>query len=160
MQTRRMPLSVCEELDRQSRAFIWGESEGKRKVHLVSWDDIFKPKDQGGLGFRKRAEMNKASLVGWRFFMEKDRLWTIVLHNKYPMPSRGVQLEKPTQGASYVWKGIVNSWNEVNEAVKWVVGNGKLARFWLDRWIMDKPLLEYAFGPVDQAKLQAKIADL
>lgn len=49
----------------------------------------------------------------------------------------------------------MNSWNEVNEAVKWVVGNGKLARFWLDRWIMDKPLLEYAFGPVDQAKLQA-----
>lgn len=83
-------------------------------------------------GSRAKAEMNKASLVGWRFFMEKERLWTRVLHNKYPMPSRGVQLEKPTQGASYVWKVIVNSRNEVNEAMKWVVGNGKLARFELD----------------------------
>ena len=32
--------------------------EGKKKLHLVSWDKICRRKDSGGLGLRKARDVN------------------------------------------------------------------------------------------------------
>ena len=66
MQSLKMPNLVCEKLDRKSKAFLWGDNEERRRVHMVSWDDICKPKGMGGLGLRKAKTIRPLlqSLVG------------------------------------------------------------------------------------------------
>ena len=54
---------TCKEIDKVVRDFVWGSSEGDRKMHLVNWDDICKPKCLGGLGLRKAEDNNKIFLM-------------------------------------------------------------------------------------------------
>ncbi|XVE72950.1 hypothetical protein DITRI_Ditri11bG0078600 [Diplodiscus trichospermus] len=53
MQTLKMPVALCQEIDKICRCFIWGHDGDTRKVHLVSWDTLCRPKEFGGLGIRQ-----------------------------------------------------------------------------------------------------------
>lgn len=68
MQTTKLPVSVCDELDRLNRIFFWGGSEKRTKVHLCQWRLVYRPKCKGGLSFKKSSAMNQALLakIGWR----------------------------------------------------------------------------------------------
>lgn len=72
-------------VDRLSCNFLWGSSENKKKLHLIGWKKITKPKKEGGLGIQTTKEKNKALLakLNWRFNTEKDSLWARVLSQKY-----------------------------------------------------------------------------
>jgi len=52
MQKIRLPRSICDEVDRKVRRFLWGGTANVRKVHLVNWNSVTKPKELGGLGIR------------------------------------------------------------------------------------------------------------
>ena len=54
----KIPKGVAKEINRLQAAFLWGDSEVKRKVHMVSWEVVTKPKCHGGLGVRKISEVN------------------------------------------------------------------------------------------------------
>lgn len=49
----------------------------KKKLHLVGWNKIIKPKDEGGLGIQQARAKNIALLakLNWRLYHEKDSLW-------------------------------------------------------------------------------------
>ena len=36
----RLPRSVAKELDQIQAVFLWGDSDVRRKVHLVKWKDL------------------------------------------------------------------------------------------------------------------------
>ena len=40
----RMPKAVAKQIDRIQAGFLWGDTELKRKVHLVKWDEVTKSK--------------------------------------------------------------------------------------------------------------------
>ena len=44
---------VLNNLDKVNKNFIWGSSKDKKKIHMVSWDKITKPKARGGIRHRK-----------------------------------------------------------------------------------------------------------
>lgn len=50
MQTTSLQTTTTNDLDKICNDFLWGEKEGKKKLHLVSKDITFCPKEQGGLG--------------------------------------------------------------------------------------------------------------
>ncbi|CAN1172043.1 Putative ribonuclease H protein At1g65750 [Linum perenne] len=60
MQTLVLPVTVTNRIDAIIRNFVWGGSLVKFKVHLLAWDRICRPNDQGGLGLRKAKELNQA----------------------------------------------------------------------------------------------------
>lgn len=50
MQGVALPRRVLNSLDKISRFLIWGSTTEKKKLHLLSWKKIAKPKKDGGLG--------------------------------------------------------------------------------------------------------------
>ena len=50
MQTVALPISVCKEVERMARSFLWGNNEQVRKTSLINWKTVSMPKAYGGLG--------------------------------------------------------------------------------------------------------------
>lgn len=44
MQSAALPKYVCEEIDRKCRKFLWGDMDGERHMHTVSWSKVCRPK--------------------------------------------------------------------------------------------------------------------
>lgn len=72
MSVIKLPAAFCDEFDRICRSFIWGESDGAKKIHLVTWDELCKPKECKGLGLTSTKEKNVVVLgkLGWRLFTD------------------------------------------------------------------------------------------
>ena len=77
MQGVALPSHLCEKLDKISRDFLWGTTKKKKKMHLVGWNKIIKPKEEGGLGIQATNAKNIALLakLNWRMFHERESLW-------------------------------------------------------------------------------------
>lgn len=64
--------TVCNKLDAIVRSFWCGHDLGTRKLHLVNWETICKPKRQGGLGFKKFSLFNQAQTPS---FMDLEKYY-------------------------------------------------------------------------------------
>ena len=76
-----IPTHVAYKIERMQRDFLLGDS----KTHLVGWDKVCAPLENGGLGVRKLTTFNRA-LLGkwlWRFGIEETRLWRRVIALKF-----------------------------------------------------------------------------
>ena len=107
----------------------------ERKAHLVNWERVCVGKEEGGLGLRKLAPLNKA-LLGkwvWRFAWAKDEMWKRVLVAKYGQEEFGWRTKKENGAFGVgVWKEILKEadWCWANTTFK--VGKGTRIRFWKD----------------------------
>lgn len=81
MQTSKLPAAICDDVECMCHDFIWGSTLEMRKNHLISWDTICSPKEEGGLGFRSLRMVNAAYLMklGWGLVWNRDALWVQVL---------------------------------------------------------------------------------
>lgn len=55
-----LPNMILRKIDRIHRNFIWGTTEVKKKMHLLSWKVVTRPKELGGLGIQRAPDKNKA----------------------------------------------------------------------------------------------------
>ncbi|KAF7801766.1 ribonuclease H [Senna tora] len=62
MQHSTIPKGIIDEIEKLERAFLWGSTPDKRKLHQISWSKISTPKNAGGLGIRSLKNMNTAFL--------------------------------------------------------------------------------------------------
>lgn len=162
MSTIKLPASILNKLDKVSRNFLWGSSTGERKLHLVSWKIVCRPKGEGGLGIRTACEMNKALLgkLGWRLLHDTSSLWAKVLRSKYKV--RDLKDQSWTivkSNWSSTWRSVGVGLREVIYAGhSWVVGDGHTVKFWSDKWLSDKPLLAAVTSslPVEYESLTAR----
>jgi hypothetical protein len=85
MMAEAIPKACLNEIQKFQRAFIWGDDNGGRKYHAVSWENVTLPKAYGGLGMRRLVQMNKACLkkLGWALRSGKEALWIEVIKDKY-----------------------------------------------------------------------------
>lgn len=144
MQSSPLPASTCKDIDLRCRRFLWGEQEGLKKIHLVSWDTVCSSKREGGLGLRQAKHQNDAFMMklAWGLISKRDDLWVRFLREKYLCGSDlmpHINMKKP---GSQVWLGIKRVWNNVRDSTRWKLGNGSSIRFWKDHWLpgMDKLL--------------------
>lgn len=59
----KVPETICDKLDAITRAFWWGHDPGICKLHLINWNEVCKPKKEGGVGLKKFKPMNQAMLA-------------------------------------------------------------------------------------------------
>ena len=64
-------------VDKLNRDFLWGSTENKKKIHMVNWKKVTKPKKDEGLGLQAAKEKNTPLLakLNWRIHHEKESLW-------------------------------------------------------------------------------------
>ncbi|KAJ1408102.1 Reverse transcriptase zinc-binding domain [Sesbania bispinosa] len=137
MQACKTPVSICDEVERLCRDFIWGSNADKKRVHLVSWDSICKPKSHGGLGFRSLKILNEAYTLklAWHLINRQDLLRVQIMRTKYKSGSIAMPRVKAHGTDSHIWKAIVKVWPKLEEATLWIIGNGKDVNFWNDNFL-------------------------
>ena len=58
-----LPSSVCEQIDKRFKRFLWNRGDNAQGKASVAWKDVCKPKSQGGLGIKSVQLWNKALMV-------------------------------------------------------------------------------------------------
>jgi ribonuclease HI len=84
--------------------------------------------------------MNRACLMklAWNLCYGKDSLWTRVIKSKYKKRGEWCLSQK---NSSPLWKGIAAVWELTSANSRWLIGDGKTAKFWEDKWLSNLPEL-------------------
>ncbi|KAL8167476.1 LOW QUALITY PROTEIN: hypothetical protein V2J09_008975 [Rumex salicifolius] len=151
MNSLLLPSRVCSKLNSINNSFIWGESEGRRKIHLLPWDDVCEPKKFRGLGLRK-TEIANTTILGNKLGSSSPReLAYGVITAKYGVNFENGSITKSKNPKClHNWAGIRWCMREVIlRGIKWNVHNGMKCCFWFDRWLGEAPLSTVCLHPLD-----------
>lgn len=144
MSLYRMSEGVVKAIEGIQSKFLWGNSELKRKIHMISWSKIKQDWEHGGLNVRGLRDMNDALLLKWwwRFGSEKNSFWRQVVCAKYKLDSNNWLPDMEIRGnISLAWKDILlikhrspATFIKFMENIRWSIGNGIQTSFWSDPW--------------------------
>lgn len=107
MMSYKMPITLCDKMQKMINAFWWSASERKKPIHWVKASVLAKEKVDGGMGFRNLSLLNDAFLIkqAWRMFTEPELFVSKVFKGRYfsrvGLPEAGIG-SRP----SHVWRGI------------------------------------------------------
>ena len=59
----KIPNSLCDDLTSMILNFWWGQKGEERKMSWFSWEKMFEPKADGGMGFQQLKQFNLALLA-------------------------------------------------------------------------------------------------
>jgi hypothetical protein len=137
MMTAAIPKACLNEIQKIQRGFIWGDDNGSRKYHAVSWENVTLPKSHGGLGIRRLVQMNKACLMklGWAIRSGEEALWIEVLQGNYGRGTSNLAYAEAKVQDSSLWKSLTNTWNLFNLYEFWTIGKGDTVKAWTDKWL-------------------------
>ena len=137
----RAPNSVCKSITIIQRRFLWGWGKDTKPISSVSWENMCKAKEEGGLGLTDIRNFNYALLAKWRWRWLSDEggKWKELLESKYGIDSESVQT--PIKRQPWWWRdlhrvcreGEGDGWFQAE--IGWKLGRGDRARFWEDVWI-------------------------
>ncbi|XP_061375716.1 uncharacterized protein LOC133317851 [Gastrolobium bilobum] len=162
MQTSVLPALICHDLEKHTRSFVWGSSASRRRVHLVNWEKLCSPKEEGGLNLRSLCSFNKAFVMklGHGLLTNSDALWVHVLRNKYGVGEDLITFLSIRSNVSNLWRGITKSWGDIQAGSRILIGDGINTKFWTDRWLPNLALLESkACAPIPDDFMDWKVAD-
>ncbi|CAN1163134.1 Putative ribonuclease H protein At1g65750 [Linum perenne] len=144
MQTAVLSDAICDKIDQRIRSFVWGAEAGKRKLHLVKWEEVCKPKEMGGLGLRSAKALNQAYLLklAWGLLKNPTELWAEVLLTKYFHRRSEGLVPRATKRFSALWRGIKEVWQFLNLGMQWGIKNGRNTKFWSEKWIDSGQILQ------------------
>jgi hypothetical protein len=140
MSVFKLPMALCDDLNRMIRNYWWGSKKGKRKTHWKSWDAITHPKRQGGLGFKDFRLFNQALLArqAWRLLTKPESLYATVLKARY-YPNGRLEDTVFAGNASSTWQAIQYGLELIKKGLVWRVGDGSQIRIWRDPWLPRPP---------------------
>ena len=112
----------------------------------ISWKDLCKSKEEGGLGIRDIRKFNYALMAKWkwRYISNEKGRWKEVLDSKY-----GLKLDNglvPVKYQSWWWRDLTSICREgggegwFQDEVGWKIGSGDKIRFWEDMWVGNSKL--------------------
>ncbi|CAN1178992.1 Putative ribonuclease H protein At1g65750 [Linum perenne] len=137
MQTSVLPATLCEEIDKRIRNFVWGSSNENRRIHLVSWEKTCDAKENGGLGLRMAKQLNRAYMIKLAFIFLKnpDALWVRVLQAKYFKEIGETLIPTHKASQSPIWRAISREWPFMLQGSRAAVRNGRDTLFWTTRLV-------------------------
>lgn len=132
-----IPNKVCNRMDGLIRRFSWkpNKHEG-RFLAWKSWESLYCPRSDGGLGFKKSKFMNSALLakLAWMMASKRDSLCIRILRVKYKVKDDWLRTEA-ARNASLIWKAIEKTRKVVRKGACFIIGDEELVDVWLDPWV-------------------------
>ena len=100
-----IPTHMANKIERLQMDFLWGDS----KTHLIGWQKVCAPLENGGLAVRKLTTFDKALLGKWLwwFGIEKTRFWRRFITLKFGEELGGwtSKLDRGVHGCG-LWRSI------------------------------------------------------
>lgn len=105
----------------------------------MKWQELCKPKNQGGMGFKDLALFNDALLVKqtWHLLHDTQSLFYQVFKAKFFHNSLVMEAKNPV-GASYAWKSIIKEREVIKRGALWHIFLGNSVQVWGDNWLHKK----------------------
>jgi hypothetical protein len=132
------PRFVLTTIKNLQRNFIWQGFNTGKKIALVSWDKLCRPKEQGGLGLRDPFIMNKvlSAKIWWRWLKIPKDLWARLWRKKYApnVAEKNLIRWNEDNPGSLIWTAARQNRQLVTEHAFWEIRNGKTTLFWQDSW--------------------------
>lgn len=81
----------------------------------------------------------------WRFLVEGGSLWHSIISCRYSLDLNGVDCNShSSRSMSLIWKNVIKIFPLFSPNTRFMIGNGRLIKFWKDLWWDDHPL-SYVF---------------
>ena len=135
-----IPCSILQKLRKLMFNFLWGSTDTSFKFHLTKWNDISRPKSQGGWGIKDLTCFNKALRLNvfWKALHSKG-LWFQVLQAKYLNGKSVVDWIRSkdfcTRNISLFWRGFLQVLPWMGKHLSWQIGNGECILLGLDPFV-------------------------
>lgn len=132
----KLPLRLCNDIEKLVRNFWWGQRGDRRKIHSVKWDEMCNPKIEGGMGFKDFTLFKSALLAKqtWLLLHNKNSLFYRVFKSKF-FPNCLVMDAKDSQNGSYEWRSILKGRDFIKNGARWRIGNGNPVNIWSENWL-------------------------
>ncbi|KAK4384352.1 hypothetical protein Sango_3069400 [Sesamum angolense] len=133
-------LGVLKMLERKMRTFLWQGPSGEGQAK-VAWDQICKPKAEGGLGLRSLIIMNQALILKqlWRILQnDGSSIWVDWIQQNRLRHSTIWTFNRST--GSWCWKKMLKLRPILQRGVHYKVGDGSSFSLWQDPWHERGPL--------------------
>eukprot|EP00253_Pinus_taeda_P024699 PITA_24699 len=140
------PKYVTDQIATLRRNFLWQGGKGnEKKLHLVKWDTVKRPIDEGGLQIRDPSFINKSlgDKLLWKIISDPSHPISIILQSKYSDKEaiRKMQIQS-TAASLQVWRLCCKSSEFFKKHMYRIPGNGKSTQLSKDRIMGKDPLAE------------------
>jgi ribonuclease HI len=138
MQINWLPQSVCDDLDKSVRRFIW-KGTGDTGMHMVNWKKITQPRKFGGLGVRCARSQNVALLgkLIWEILQSPDKLWVSLFRDRYLQGK--LPFNTTVTGGSVIWNAVAKALHILKDGFTLKIGDGE-SSFWYESWVVKERL--------------------
>ncbi|XP_057248280.1 uncharacterized protein LOC130590240 [Beta vulgaris subsp. vulgaris] len=159
MQTNIIPMGVLDELQKNTKRFLWNKVGQRHYISRTSWSQVCYPMMAGGLGIRdlKRWNICFMAKLGWKFLTQPNKLWVQVLKAKYCKNSNLLDA-MPNQSQSTIWRDILKGRDLLNKGLVYNVGNGEDISLWYHHWVGNEPLYKHPDINIPDSKAHWRVA--
>ncbi|KAJ9541737.1 hypothetical protein OSB04_028243 [Centaurea solstitialis] len=136
------PSSVVHELEGILRAFLWAQGGVVQGKCRIAWSDVCRPKDCGGLGFKRLSIWNRALIAKniWDILVARPTLWVTWLRGLNVHAANFWVIRK-----SNAWFWVLRKMMELRDVlrphIKVIIGDGRNTHAWEDTWLDCGPLV-------------------
>ena len=127
----KLPIGLCHEIEALIIKkiiiiiIIWGQRGEGRKVHWIKWEELCKPKTQGGMRFKDLERFNDALLAKqtWQLLHDKTSLFYRVFKANF-FPNSTIMEAANLSSTSYAWHSILRGTEVIKRGAIWRIGDG------------------------------------
>lgn len=125
----RLPRSCLREIDKLCSGFLWSGSDLNPRKAKISWEEVYLPKKEGGLGLRPLTKANKVYGIRLicKLFALNPSLWVNWVH-KY-LIQEGLFWTGTIGKGSWIWRKILKLCDCASSFIHWDVQNGSSVSF-------------------------------
>ena len=126
-------------------AFLWSGSPNSTTREKVSWEDVCKPKNEGGLGIRCMAGTSRvfALCLIWRLLTNSDSLW-VAWTRRNLLRNRCFWDVSDKSSGSWIWRKLLKLRQQAATFLRSEIHNGKDTLFWFNNWLEIGKLIDVA----------------
>ncbi|XP_073003515.1 uncharacterized protein [Typha latifolia] len=133
-----LPDSVLDSITKRARSFLWDKANG-RGMHLVSWETVSKPKEEGGLAIRDLRKARTAHLgkLALKVLNQEEVPWIRLLTAKYGQLRPWNRFEG--RQVSWLWRALNGVARSLKMGFRKLIGNGCTTSAATEPWISVVP---------------------